>query len=191
MNLIIKDAKPPLLEVAKLKGKCSQVYALMWESASKDVRVNRGGTTRWSIKGMANVLSLNPRTIKSSLCRLLDGGFIQVIGYVPSSFGKNHTLFRVTHPNQLDAVRHSISVIGSPCEAWNKRLKRKGHELYQGEVWDIVDGYDPSPVHHYDPMSWFKEQRNNDYYSTPITQLGYYFGERYEDYLEEQVSGVY
>ena len=102
MSVILKDVKPPLLEVAKLKGKASQVYSLMWESASKDNRYDSrmdlewshrrdaGGTTHWSIKGMADVLKLQRRTVSKALCSLLDNGLIQVVGYEPSGFGSGH-----------------------------------------------------------------------------------------------------
>ena len=63
---ILTNSEPPLLEVSKLKGKASQIYGLMWTSAKIDVRYDKrkhlpwekrrdcGGTTYWTIKGMAD-----------------------------------------------------------------------------------------------------------------------------------------
>ena len=38
MSVILQNCCPPLVEAAKLGGLCSQVYALLFESAYKDVR---------------------------------------------------------------------------------------------------------------------------------------------------------
>lgn len=152
MSVILKDAQPPLVEVAKLKGKASQVYSLLWESASKDVRYDKrlhlqwkdrrdaGGTTHWSIKGIASELKLHRTTVTRAVCCLLDSGLIQVDGFFPTGSGSDQTVFRVTHPDQLEAVRYAISMISSsPSQRWQNHYKQKyepGFYIEPGDVWD-------------------------------------------------------
>ena len=82
--MILQNCCPPLAQVAKLGGSCSQVYAVLWESAYKDVRrdpglhkqwMNRmdcGGTTTWTIKGIAGELGACRKRIAKALDELLD-----------------------------------------------------------------------------------------------------------------------
>jgi len=123
MNFILTDAQPPLLEVSKLKGKAAQVYGVLWQSAVQDVRGDCGGTTEWSIKGIADFTGSCRKAVRKALCVLLDSGLISAENYVASEVGSEHTIFRVTHPNQLEAVRHAISIMGSPSIRWQNRLK--------------------------------------------------------------------
>ena len=86
MNL--QNCCPPLVQVAKLGGLCSQVYAVLWESAYKDVRRDPGlhqqwaarrdcgGTTEWTVKGIANELGSCRKRVGKAIDQLLDNGFI-------------------------------------------------------------------------------------------------------------------
>ena len=134
MSVILKNTQPPLLEVAKLGGKESQVYCFLWQSAVMDVRYDKdltkewkdrrdcGGTTHWSIKGIADQLSSQRKTISKALCSLLDAGLIVAENYITNGNGSQHTIFRVVHPNEIENVRAAISVMGSPSERWTKRM---------------------------------------------------------------------
>ena len=156
---ILTNSEPPLLEVSKLKGKASQIYGLMWTSAKMDVNYDKrkhlpwehrrdcGGTTKWTIKGIADHIGLTRKTTSNAVCTLLDNGFITAEYYKPSIHGSEHTVFRVTHPNQLGNVRHAISIIGSPSTRWKKRMTTKKGCLYKGEIYDMTE---VEPTNHWD-----------------------------------------
>ncbi len=149
---ILKNAIPPFREVSKLGTKASQVYSILWESASMDVRFDSrktipweqrrdcGGTTYWTIKGIANEIGSQRKTVSNAICLLLDAGFITVEHYVKSRQGSQHTVFRVTHPNQLEHVRHAIAIIGPPSVRWRKMMtSRKQGDAYKGEIYDTTE----------------------------------------------------
>lgn len=150
--IILKDVDPPLLEVSKLKGKASQVYGLMWTSARMDVRYDKrkhlpweerrdcGGTTHWTIKGISGYLNLSRATVSRALSILLDNGFITAENYSNSpNGGSHHTIWRVVHPNQIEHVRHSISIMGLPSIRWKNRMKSSKEDRYQGEIYDTTE----------------------------------------------------
>ena len=189
---ILTNSGPLLVEISKLKGKASQVYGLMWTSAKMHVKYDKkihlpweqrrdcGGTTNWTIKGMADHLGLTRRTTSNAVCILLDNGFVTAEAYVPSIHGSEHTIFRVTHPNQLENVRHAISVIGSPSAWWRKRMKTKKQCLYKGEIYDTTE---VEPTNHWkDDVSHFYSIANQEYEEALIE----YVSEPDEQYTCEQ-----
>lgn len=124
---VILDGPPPILDVSSLGvSGAVEVYALLFESAYKDRRLDRratlpwserqdcGGTSEWSIKGLASQLNLGKAKVGKAIDALLDAGFIQVLKFIPSHNGSYKRLFRVTKFNQLEAVRYSISIMGEP-----------------------------------------------------------------------------
>jgi hypothetical protein len=152
MSVLLTDAKPPLQEVAKLGAKPSQLYGILWESALMDVsydkrrdlpyecRRDTGGTTTWTIKGLADYVGSCRKTITKSLEKLLDAGFIQAENFIPASYGNNRTIFRVVHPQMLEAVRYANDIIGTPpSHRWHHRLSNK---VYSGELWDNTEAPD-------------------------------------------------
>ena len=92
--MILQNCCPPLVQVAKLGGACSQAYAVLWESAYKDVRrdprlhkhwktrMDCGGTTNWSHKAIADTLGMGKAKVIDSINLLLDNGFIQHEGFM-------------------------------------------------------------------------------------------------------------
>lgn len=120
---------PPYREVLALGRQCGLVYGLLWESAYADKRLDEkrpyirglacGGCTTWSVKGIARECHLGKDSVVESLKALLDEGFIQYAGWV---FGENGTWrrWRVTHPNDLEAVRYSIEMLGSPSRKYHE-----------------------------------------------------------------------
>jgi len=118
--MILQNCCPPLAQVAKLGGSCSQVYAVLWESAYKDVRrdpglhkqwMNRmdcGGTTTWTIKGIAGELGACRKRIAKALDELLDNRFVIAEGYEQTGRGTKTIIWRVVHPDQLEARRAVI-----------------------------------------------------------------------------------
>ena len=155
MSVILKDVQPPLLEVSKLKGKAAQVYLVLWQSAAMDTRWDKrrhlpwenrrdcGGTSHWTVKGIADHIGLQRKTVSKALCVLLDAGFISVVGYQGSPSGSDHTIWRVTHPDQLAHVKESIEMIGLPSKRWQKRMSTAKSERYTGEIYDCTEE-DPS-----------------------------------------------
>ena len=148
MSVILKDSIPPSRDVSKLGSHAAMVYSILWSSALMDSkydkrfyldwkdRLDTGGTTTWTVKGLADNCGSDHRTITKALDKLLDAGFIQAINYVNAGYGRLKTIWRVTHPDQLDAVRYAIDVIGSPAKTWHKRLNPKG---YKGEIYDTTE----------------------------------------------------
>lgn len=106
-------------QVFELGRECGPVYALLWEGAFHDVRGNCGGTSTWSVKGMARHCGLGKATVITALKKLLDAGFIQYAGWTWGN-GDKKRRWRVTHPEHLEAVRHSIDVMGPPSLRYNE-----------------------------------------------------------------------
>ena len=144
MSVLLKGAVPPFLEVAELGRECVPVYALMWESACRDDRGDRGGTCTWTVKGMSNLLGMGRHTVISALKKLLDAGFIQ---YAEFSTPKDRS-WRVTHPKHLEAVRHAIDLMGLPSEKYNQSTRSrhdKDEALETGEEdWKAHLGFKPA-----------------------------------------------
>ena len=124
MTVLLKGP-PPIFEVAKLKvGGAVEVYALLWESAYKDIRIDQrkklpknerrdcGGTSEWSIKGLADVLGLGKEKVRKAIKALLTSGFVSIDGLLPTHQGSKKRLFRVTHPGQLEARKAAIEIMG-------------------------------------------------------------------------------
>jgi len=136
MNL--QNCCPPLVQVAKLGGLCSQVYAVLWESAYKDIRRDPGlhqqwaarrdcgGTTEWTVKGIANELGSCRKRVGKAIDQLLDNGFIIAETYKQDGRGSKITIWRVVHPDQLEARREVIAIMGStPSKTRQMILKHK------------------------------------------------------------------
>ncbi len=125
MAVILVGSCPPMVEVFGLGRECGPVYALLWESAFKDVsgkgKSAQGGTTSWSVKGIANQCGLGKATVIKALKKLLDAGFVQYAGWAWGN-GSPKRRWRVTHPKHLEAVRYAISVMGKPSLKYGDRL---------------------------------------------------------------------
>ena len=131
MTVILKDVAPPIMEVAKLGYAAVAVYSLLFQSAHRDrcyaqiapgYRADTGGTTNWSHKAIADTLSMGKANVIQATDALLDNGFIQVIARERSATGSKHRVYRVTHPDQLDAQRHALSLFDEPSSVRNKRI---------------------------------------------------------------------
>jgi DNA-binding transcriptional MocR family regulator len=129
---------PPLTDVAILGNNPLRVYVVLFEAAQADNRGNCGGTTSWTIKGLANEIGIERRTVSKALDKLLDSGYIQIAGEQRNKDSSNSTVWRVTHPEQLEAVRYSIEMMGPPSERLKKmRTKNKKADTtkYQETEW--------------------------------------------------------
>ena len=118
--MINLNCEPPLNDVAIPGSSALRVYLILFEAAKIDSRGNCGGLSCWSIKGLANELSLHARTVNSAIHKLLDTGYIQIAGEQRNRGNSNSTIWRVTHPKTLESVRYTIAMMGPP----SKRLRK-------------------------------------------------------------------
>ena len=131
MTVILKDVVPPIMEVAKLGYAAVAVYSLLFQSAHRDrcyaqiapgYRADTGGTTNWSHKAIADTLSMGKAKAIQATDALLDNGFIQVIARERSATGSKHRVYRVTHPDQLEAQQHALSLFDEASSIRNKKI---------------------------------------------------------------------
>lgn len=124
--VLLNGCTAPLNDVALLGSNPLRVYVVLFEAAQRDVRGDCGGTTSWSIKGLASEIGIERKTVSRALFKLLDAGYIQIAGEESNKVGSRNTVWRVTHPEMLDAVRYSIDVMGPPSKRLQKmRTKQK------------------------------------------------------------------
>ena len=69
---------------------------------------------------------MGKKKVLESVDALLDNGFIQLVGLIPSSKGSMHRVYRVTHPIMLETVRAVIPMMPYPPSVAAKRLKKGG-----------------------------------------------------------------
>ena len=119
------------MEVAKLGYAAVAVYSLLFQYAHRDrcyaqiatgYRADTGGTTNWSHKAIADTLSMGKAKVIQATNALLDAGFIQVIARIRSATGSKHRVYRVTHPEHLEAQRVALSLFDEPSSVRNKRI---------------------------------------------------------------------
>lgn len=134
MSVILRDAVPPIIEVAKLGYAAVAVYSLLYQSAHQDQRFDSrkyirsqdrrdcGGTTNWSHKAIAETLGMGKAKVIDSIDLLLDNGFIQHEGFMPSSKGSKHRIYRVVHPENIETVRAVMPILPEPPSRSAKRL---------------------------------------------------------------------
>ena len=75
------------------------------------LRQNLGGLCRWSHKAMSETLSIGKKTLLDKIDLLLDAGYIQVEGMEMGSKVSYQRIYRVTHPNALEARRAAIELM--------------------------------------------------------------------------------
>ena len=70
MTVVLKDTAPPILEIAELVYAAVAVYSLLYQSACQDqrydqrncvLRMDCGGTTRWTHKGTADKFGMGKK----------------------------------------------------------------------------------------------------------------------------------
>ena len=133
MTVILKDTVPPILEVAELGYAAVAVYSLLYQSAYQDqrydqrncvLRMDCGGTTHWTHKGIADKLGMGKKKVIESIDALLDHGFIQFAGMLKSSRGSNQRVYRVVHPTRIDTVRAVMPLLPELPSKTVKRLSK-------------------------------------------------------------------
>ena len=133
MTVILKNTVPPILEVAELGYAAVAVYSLLYQSAYQDqrydqrncvLRMDCGGTTHWTHKGIADKLGMGKKKVLESIEALLDHGFIQFAGMLKSSRGSQQRLYRVVHPAMIDTVRAVMPLLPELPSETAKRLSK-------------------------------------------------------------------
>ena len=143
MSVSLRDTAPPIIEVAKLGYAAVAVYSLLYQSAYQDQRFDSrkylrsqdrrdcGGTTNWSHKAIAETLGMGKAKVIDSIDLLLDNGFIQHKGFMPSSKGSKHRIYRVVHPENIEIVRAVIPILSETPSVLAKRLSCTNTSTYK------------------------------------------------------------
>jgi hypothetical protein len=147
MSVLLTDVTPPIKEVATLGQAAVAVYSLLFQSAHQDRRYGMGdgerrdcgGTTHWSHKAIADTLSMSKNTVRAATDKLLDNGFIGVIGYERSTTGSNHRVYRVFHPNEIEAQRVALSFFTDPPSV---RYSQRRSTERQDYIEETTEDYD-------------------------------------------------
>ena len=191
MSVILKNTQPPLLVVSKLGGKEAQVYCFIWQSAVMDVRYDKdpakqwedrrdcGGTTHWSVKGIAAELGTTRKTVSKAIRTLLDNGLITIAGYINNRNGSDHTVFRVVHPDQIESVRATLGLLAPASERWTARMTSKKKELVSSDCSEL---FDDIPVPEHDEFNAYYPERDS---KGKIKVLAY---PNYEQSLEHEID---
>ena len=124
------DGPPPIQRIIKdiesVSAQTIAIYAHLWESAywSQNLdRVDRefwsdrrdiGGTTHWSIDGLAKQLHIGHTTAEKAINTLINHGFIRVLNFMPTIKGKKKRKFQIIHPSQIDSIRKSLEILEEP-----------------------------------------------------------------------------
>ena len=137
MSVILRDTVPPIIEVAKLGYAAVAVYSLLYQSAFQDRRLDYrksirqqerrdcGGTTNWSHKAIADTLGMGKLKVIKSIDLLLDNGFLQVAGFMQSSQGSQHRMYRVVHPEMIKTIRAILPMLPALPSVMAKHLGNK------------------------------------------------------------------
>ena len=146
MTVLLDGCIAPYREVVGLARECGLIYGMLWQSAAMDKRVHRdgsvmGGTTEWSVKGLARECHLGKHTVSRALSLLADEGYIQLLCWTKTP-GNQKRVWRVTRPDQLEAVRYAIDVMGPPSERANFKTpfgvsSNDQDEASKKEAWEV------------------------------------------------------
>jgi len=130
INSVILDGPPPIQRIIKdiesVSAQTIAVYAYLWESAYWAQNLDRagrefwsdrrdtGGTSHWSIDGLAKQLHIGHTTAEKAINILINHGFIRVLNFIPTGKGKKKRYFQIIHPSQIDNVRESLEILEEP-----------------------------------------------------------------------------
>ena len=118
---MITAVAPPLEAVRRLAGRsAAEVYRFLYEHSSMDTINRIYNTSNWSVKGISGELYMHRDTVARAIDKLLDNGFIGIVGSQKSSNGSNTIVWAIYSPDWIPNVRYSIELMGPP----SKRLKQ-------------------------------------------------------------------
>ena len=139
MTVSLRGTTAPIRDVSNLGYAAVADYSLLFESAYKEHKFHRpahgapyvtAGTTHWSHKAISQTLHMGKATLIKAIDRLLDNGYVTVIGYSPSTTGSAHRVYRVLHPDHIQDQQHALDVIGMPASTRQKVRDQMARETY-------------------------------------------------------------
>ena len=148
LTVILRGTVPPIIEVAQLGYAAVAVYSLLYQSAYQDQRYDSrkcvkykdlkhcGGTTNWSHKAIAETLGMGKAKVINSINALLDHVFIQHQGFIGSSKGSKHKIYRVVHPDMIETIQAVMPILPSLPSETAKNLSKS---QYKSQIFSAED----------------------------------------------------
>ena len=136
--ILLDKCTPHLNDVALLGSNPLLIYVILFEAAQQDIRGNCGGTSTWTIKGLASELGIKRETASRALNTLLDAGLVQIAGEESNLIGSRNTIWRVTHPHMINRVRYSIEIMGPPSIRL-KKMRTKQKKIDTAKYYENID----------------------------------------------------
>jgi DNA-binding transcriptional MocR family regulator len=129
MAVKLAGSCPRMQEAFQLGRECGAVYAVMWEAAWHDDRGQFGGTTQISHKALADICGMSSKTVIKAVDLLMDDGLISCEGMTHSwGGGSQKRIYRVTHPDQLEARRAAIETMGDALLPSDRARAKRGEK---------------------------------------------------------------
>ncbi len=129
MSVKLAGSCPLMQEAFGLGRECGAVYGVMWEAAWQDDRGEFGGTTQMSHKTIADICGMSSKTVIKAVDLLMDDGLISCEGMTHSwRGGSQKRIYRVTHPDQVEAVRYAIGVMGEGLLPSDRARAKRGEK---------------------------------------------------------------
>ena len=165
MTVSLRGTTAPIRDVSNLGYAAVAVYSLLFESAYKEHKFHKpgnsapyitAGTTHWSHKAIAQTLHMGKATLIKALDKLLDHGFLTVVGYASPPFGSVHRIYRVIHPELIEHQRHALEVIGVPSSVRQKSRDALARETF----FDSYEKECEGRVEHDEEFVFYREVNN-------------------------------
>lgn len=120
-----KPVGPLYIDALKLGKAACDVYLFLWNAAAMDHCRKIYNTNNWTIQGIAGELGKHRRTVRQAMSKLIDDGLIQIIDEKENATGSRSTIWGVTHPDWIENVRFSISVMSDLPSARLEKMRLK------------------------------------------------------------------
>ena len=102
-------------------------------------RRDTGGTTHWSIDGLAKQLHIGHTTAEKAINILINHGFIRVLNFIPTGKGKKKRYFQIIHPSQIDNVRESLEILEEPYGLCPHKTVKQTIEIIDFELESFLE----------------------------------------------------
>ena len=134
----LQESPSLLNESRKLGRSAHTVYTFLWDAAQMSSSRKIYNTNNYTIKGLAGELLMKRETVARAIDKLLDSGLIQIAGEEKNPNGSNNTIWGITHPAMLEAVRHANDLMGPPSKRLalqRTKAKKVNLEESQAEIY--------------------------------------------------------
>ena len=127
MAVKLAGSCPRMQEAFALGRECGAVYAVLWEAAWHVDRDEFGGTTQMSHKALSAICRMSSKTVIKAVDLLMDDGLISCEGMTYSwGGGSQQRIYRVTHPESLEAKRAAIETMGEKLLPSDRARSKRG-----------------------------------------------------------------